>query len=128
MRSQDALSIVKKENPKLIFLDIQMLGMSGLDVLKEIKKIDKSIRVVMLTVVSDEATKQNAKELGADDFVTKPFMSEHLEEVAYSKITELIKERPPEKPKILVVGDEEEVYTHLPDLFQSILYAKLILH
>lgn len=114
--ADDAIRIVNKEKPKLIFLDIRMHGKSGLEVLKEIKAIDKSIRVVMLTVVSDEATKQKARELGADDFVTKPFMSEHLEAVARKEITELIKEHQIQKPKILVVDDEEEMRTHLGNL------------
>lgn len=104
----DALKIVNKEKPKLIFLDIRMLGMSGLEVLKQIKALDNLIRVVMLTALSDEITKQKAKDLGADDFVAKPFMSEHLEEVARIEISEIIKERQIEKPRILVVDDEED--------------------
>jgi len=112
----DALKIITKEKPKLVFLDIRMMGMSGLDVLEEIKAIDKSIRVVMLTVMADEATKLKARELGADDFVTKPFMSEHLEEVASREIAELLRERQIQKPKILVVDDEEDVRTRLANL------------
>jgi CheY-like chemotaxis protein len=113
---QDALRIVNKEKPRLVFLDIRMMGMSGLEVLREIKTIDRTIKVVMLTVMADEATKRKAKELGADDFVTKPFMSEHLEEVARKEIAELMKERQIEKPKILVVDDEEDVRTRLVNL------------
>lgn len=114
--AEDAIKIVNREKPKLVFLDIRMHGKSGLDVLKEIKAIDKSIRVVMLTVVADEATKQKATDLGADDFVTKPFMSEHLEEVARKEIADLMKEHQIQKPKILVVDDEEEVRLHLGNL------------
>ncbi len=113
---QEALKIVSKEKPKLVFLDIRMMGMSGLEVLKEIKAIDSSIKVVMLTVMADEATKRKAKELWADDFVTKPFMSEHLEEVARKEIAELVRMRQIEKPKILVVDDEEDVRTRLVNL------------
>jgi CheY-like chemotaxis protein len=114
--ADEAIEKVKQEKPKLVFLDIRMTGRSGLDVLKEIKSIDKSIRVVMLTVVSDEATKQKAKELGADDFVTKPFMSDHLEEVARREIAELMNELKVPKPMILVVDDEEEARTYLGNI------------
>ena len=93
---QDALTIVKEDSPGLVFLDIRMLGMSGLEVLKEIKKIDPKTKVVMLTVLDDEKTKREAKRLGADDFVTKPFLSDHLEEVARKQISELIKEGSPD--------------------------------
>jgi len=113
---QDALRIVNKEKPKLVFLDIRMMGMSGLEVLKEIKAVDSSIKVVMLTVMADEATKRKAKELGADDFVIKPFMTEHLEEVARKEIAELVRMRRIEKPKILVVDDEEDVRIRLTNL------------
>lgn len=114
--ADEAIEKVKQEKPKLVFLDIRMTGRSGLEVLKEIKTIDKSIRVIMLTVVSDEATKQKARELGADDFVTKPFMSDHLEEVARKEIAELMKELQVPKPRILVVDDEEEARTYLGKL------------
>lgn len=114
--ADDAMKIVTREKPKLVFLDIRMQGKSGLEVLKEIKAIDKGIRVVMLTVVADEATRQKARELGADDFVSKPFMSDHLEEVARREIADLMKARQIPKPKVLVVDDEEEVRTHLGNL------------
>ncbi len=92
---QDALELVKKEKPKIVFLDIRMLGMSGLEVLKEIKKIDKTTKVIMVTVMDDENTRNEAKKLGADEFITKPFMSDYLEEVVAKQINELIKgERP----------------------------------
>lgn len=96
---KDALSLVKKENPKVVFLDIRMLGMSGLEVLEQIKKIDKFTKVIMLTVVDDIETKQKARELGADDFITKPFVSDHLEEVVNREVSLLIKEQEDAKGK-----------------------------
>lgn len=112
----DALRIFAKEKPGLIFLDIKMTGMSGLDVLKQIKQQNKSVKVVMLTVMADALTKEKAKELGADDFVTKPFMTDHLEAVARKEIADLIRERQIQRPKILVVDDEEDVRTRLAKL------------
>lgn len=112
----DALKIFAKEKPGLIFLDIKMLGMSGLDVLKKIKEQDKTVKVVMLTVMADTQTKFKAKELGADDFVTKPFMTDHLEAVARKEIGDLIRERQIQRPRILVVDDEEDVRTRLANL------------
>lgn len=76
-----ALSIVKKEKPRIVFLDIRMLGMSGLEVLTEIKKMDSSIKVIIITVLDDDQTRQEAVKLGADEFVTKPFASDNLEEI-----------------------------------------------
>jgi DNA-binding response OmpR family regulator len=92
---RDALGLVKKEKPKIVFLDIRMLGMSGLEVLKEIKRIDKNTKVIMVTVMDDEKTKSQAKKSGADDFVAKPFMSDYLEAVVAKQVNELVKEECP---------------------------------
>jgi len=107
---QSAISIVEKEKPKVVLLDIRMLGMSGLEVLKEIKKIDNSIKVIMVTIMDDEKTKSGAKKLGADDFVTKPFISDQLEEIVMREIAEII------KPRILVVDDEVDVVERLSNI------------
>ena len=122
---KDALEIVKKENPKLIFLDVRMLGMTGLEVLKEIKAYDKTIKVVMLTVSNDTFTKSKALELGADQYITKPFMSDHLEEVARKEITDLLKERHVEEPSILVVDDEEDVREKMSELISRHFTCKV---
>jgi two-component system response regulator (stage 0 sporulation protein F) len=95
---QEALALVKKEKPKIIFLDIRMLGMSGLEVLKEIKKIDDSAKVIMVTVVDDDKTRKEAKDLGADEFIVKPFISDYLEEVVRRQVAELMDSTPKEKP------------------------------
>jgi two-component system response regulator (stage 0 sporulation protein F) len=91
----DALALVRKEKPKIIFLDIRMLGMSGLEVLKEIKAIDKNIKVIMVTVMDDDQTRRQAAALGADEFITKPFMSDYLEEVVRRHVAELVNGTPP---------------------------------
>ena len=90
---QEAVGLVKKERPRIVFLDINMPGMSGLEALKEIKKIDSSIKVIMLTVMDDERTRLEAARLGADEFITKPFATDYLEEVVTSKIGELLREK-----------------------------------
>jgi len=90
---QEALSIVKSDKPGIVFLDIRMLGMSGLEVLREIKKITPAAKVIMVTVLDDEATRAEAKSLGADEFVTKPFNSDYLEELVRKEVEELIREK-----------------------------------
>jgi len=89
---RSALSIIKKEKPRIVFLDIRMLGISGLEVLQEIKKLDNSIKVIMVTVLDDDKVRDQAKKLGADEFVTKPFISENLEEIVRRQVGEIIKE------------------------------------
>ena len=89
---QEALAVVKKEKPKVIFLDIRMLGMSGLEVLKEIKKLDQHAKVNIVSVQDDEQTKEEAKKLGADEFIRKPFVSDYLREVVRRQVAELLPE------------------------------------
>ena len=84
--AQKALGILHKEKINVVFLDIIMPNVNGLDFLKEIKAFNKDIAVFMVSVQSDEATRQKARELGADGFVSKPFEHEHLHELIMQKV------------------------------------------
>lgn len=68
-----AVEKAKLEKPDLILLDIILPGMSGLDILKEIKESDetKDIKVVMLTNFGTDANVAKAVELGSDDYLMK---------------------------------------------------------
>jgi len=79
-----ALSEIKIKKPKVILLDERMRGMDGLMVLKKIKELDSSIKVVMLTVVVDEDILKEAQKLGACDYLSKPFDLEKLEALVLS--------------------------------------------
>ena len=114
----DALSITKKEKPGVVFLDIKMLGMSGFEVLKEIKALDRNIKVIMVTALDNEKTRQEAKKLGADKFVTKPFNSDDLEKLVTEEVEDLM------RPKILIVDDEEDVVRSL----SNFLFKKFNCH
>lgn len=70
---QIALETYKKEEPDLILLDIMMPELSGYDVLKEIRRNDPVTPILMLTAKSEEIDKILGLELGADDYITKPF-------------------------------------------------------
>ena len=65
-------------HPHLMFLDIGLPGMSGIDVLKEVKQKDPSVRVIMITGQTEDELMRQARILGADDYVTKPFTLEYL--------------------------------------------------
>ena len=86
-----ALAIVKNDKPDIVFLDIRMRGISGLDVLEKIKGIDKAIKVIMLTIHEEKEIMDKAMSLGADEYITKPFRVDYLEEVVIKKVNELMK-------------------------------------
>jgi DNA-binding NtrC family response regulator len=73
-----ALKQVKSAVPDLVLLDMRLPGMDGLKILEEVKKIDKSIIVIMLTAYGDVKGAVNAMKLGAFDYLTKPFDNEEL--------------------------------------------------
>lgn len=91
---QEALDIVNKDKPNIILLDISMKGLNGLEVLEKVKAIDKNIKVIMITVHGEQETIDQAKALGADEYIIKPFKVSYLQEVVIKKIQELLKETP----------------------------------
>jgi DNA-binding response OmpR family regulator len=74
----DGLERALKDSPDLIVLDVMMPRMSGLDVCKQLKAKRPSIPIIMLTARGQEVDKVVGLELGADDYVTKPFSIREL--------------------------------------------------
>lgn len=75
-----ALEIIQKENPKLVFLDVMMPKMNGMEVCRRVKKeLDlKDVCIVLLTAKGQELDRQRGQEVGADVYMTKPFDPEVL--------------------------------------------------
>src|SRR5882724_12119153 len=74
----DGLEQALKNSPDLVILDVMMPRMSGLDVCKQLKAKRPSIPIIMLTARGQEVDKVVGLELGADDYVTKPFSIREL--------------------------------------------------
>jgi DNA-binding NtrC family response regulator len=70
---EDALRLVREEQPDLVLLDIQLPGIGGIDVLGKIKDHDEDIIVIMVTANSGLENAVNAMRLGAYDYISKPF-------------------------------------------------------
>ncbi len=68
----EALRLLEHDPPQLIFLDIKMPGLNGMDVLKRIHKDQKDIEVVIITATDQEKTEEDAKALGVIDYLKKP--------------------------------------------------------
>jgi len=75
---QDGLTMVDRENPDLVFLDIKMPGMDGLEVLQRIKAANETVPVVMISGHATVTTAVDATKLGAFDFIEKPLASERV--------------------------------------------------
>jgi len=70
-----ALEIIQKENPKLVFLDVMMPKMNGMEVCRRVKKELElnDVFIVLLTAKGQELDRQRGQEVGADVYMTKPF-------------------------------------------------------
>src|SRR4026207_779753 len=77
-----ALDIVEHEHPDIVLLDVGLPGVDGFEVLRQIRAFS-DVPVLMLTARDDAMDKVKGLELGADDYVTKPF--NHLELMARVK-------------------------------------------
>jgi len=72
-----ALSLARTEKPDLVILDLGLPQMDGLDVTRELRK-SSDVPIIMLTARGEESDKLVGLELGADDYVTKPFSPKEL--------------------------------------------------
>ena len=75
---QDGLDKALSENPDLILLDVMLPKMNGFDVCKAIRAQGSSVPVIILTAREEESDKVLGLEIGADDYITKPFSMREL--------------------------------------------------
>jgi DNA-binding response OmpR family regulator len=108
---REGLRRALEEAPDLIILDIMLPGMNGLEVCRELRQKKANIPVIMLTAKSEEADKVVGLEIGADDYITKPFSVREL--LARIK-AHLRREKmePRNVPKTFAFGDVEVDFVH----------------
>lgn len=75
---QSALSMLSQDKPDLVCLDIMMPGMNGFDVCRRIREMDARLPVLFISAKSEETDVVIGLELGADDFIRKPFTTGEL--------------------------------------------------
>ncbi|MBF0490393.1 MAG: response regulator [Candidatus Omnitrophica bacterium] len=81
-----ALEIISTENPDLVLLDVRMEEMTGVDVLRHLRKTNQTTRVIMVSGVEDPETINEAKALGVLGYVHKPLVLEELEKIVLSEL------------------------------------------
>jgi two-component system, OmpR family, alkaline phosphatase synthesis response regulator PhoP len=77
---EDALEIISGEKPQLVFLDVMMPKMNGMEVCRRVKKelALNEVYIVLLTAKGQEIDRQRGQEVGADVYMTKPFDPETI--------------------------------------------------
>jgi len=69
----EALEILPRFAPDLIIMDMKMPGMNGIETLRQIRTLNKNVRVIMMTAYGDAENVQQAQELGVNYYLNKPF-------------------------------------------------------
>jgi two-component system, chemotaxis family, chemotaxis protein CheY len=75
---EEAVSNFLKEQPEIILLDINMPVKDGLEALKEIRNINKTVKIIMLTAEAEQSAVMSALADGADNYLIKPFDDDSL--------------------------------------------------
>jgi len=132
--AETCLNKIHKKKPDLLILDLMLPGMSGLDLCKEIRadKTLKNLAIIMLTAKGEEVDRIIGFELGADDYVTKPFSVRELilrVKVILKKQTESV-----ESNELVEFGpiklnlDAHEVLINNDEIVLTVLEFKLLKH
>lgn len=87
---KEAIGAIAASKPDIVLLDIKMPVMDGMETLKNIRKLDDTIKVIMVTAIEDADTAEEAKHRGASEYITKPLLLEQLERTVLT-IAEQIK-------------------------------------
>jgi DNA-binding response OmpR family regulator len=82
----EALQRVENERPDLVLLDVGLPGLGGLDVLQRLRRDHPRVPVVMLTGLNDEAQARRTLQMGAVDYIGKPFDLGHLSRVVLAAL------------------------------------------
>ena len=102
------LAVVAADPPDLVVLDLMMPGVDGLEVCRRLRRTTPLLPIVMLTALGEEADRVAGLEVGADDYLTKPFSPRELVLRVRSVLRRtgvVVGDEPP--PALLVDGDLE---------------------
>ena len=83
---REALSLIADNNPDLVLLDVRMEEMTGLEVLRELRKNNNPIKVIMVTGVEEEEVIKEANALGVISYIHKPLILEELEKIVLAEL------------------------------------------
>ena len=103
-RGDQAIEAVKKHRPGLILLDVMLPGSSGYDICRKLRTAQNHTPILMLTAKGQEMDKVIGLELGADDYVTKPFGLRELLARIHALLRRSGASPAPEEPDTFQIG------------------------
>ena len=107
LNGEDAIRSIKDQNPDLILLDWMLPDISGIEVCRNLKRINllKNIPIIMITAKGEEEDKLKGFKTGADDYVTKPFSQKEL----IARVNALLKRAKPNAVEDVVIFEDLKV-------------------
>ena len=102
---EDGLEKAQSEKPDLILLDVMLPKMNGFDVCRTLRKGRNNVPVVILTAREEETDKVLGLEIGADDYITKPFSMRELIARVGANIRRTVMSAPAAEGTMTVAGD-----------------------
>ena len=109
LNGQEAIKQCESKTFDLIFMDMQMPVMNGLDATREIRALGHRLPIVALTANAFDTDKENCFKAGMDDFLTKPVKQEHIREIIKKLMRENKAERDFGQLRVLLVDDDDDV-------------------
>ncbi|MBY8913187.1 response regulator transcription factor [Bacillus sp. YC2] len=121
---EEALEHAEKEKPDLIVLDVMLPKLDGIDVCKQLRQQKMMVPILMLTAKDEEFDKVLGLELGADDYMTKPFSPREVNArvkaiLRRADISSLPHDRDGEKDGQIVIGELKILPDHYEAYFKS---------
>lgn len=109
----NALPFIEKNLPRLVLMDLQLPGMSGLEILKSIRAKLMPTPVVIITASDSELTEMSCLIAGANDYLAKPIRS--------SVLVERIKRQMSKKDKVIEVPTKTKIQPYLREIDHSLI-------
>ena len=106
-----AMDVFRSTTPRVVILDLRLPGRSGQDICREIKRQSPTVPILVLSAASDVVDKVLLLELGADDYVTKPFSPRELLARVRAAVRRL--NQAPEKRELYSFDDVEVNFTKM---------------
>ena len=104
-KGKDGVQLARTHNPDAVILDLMLPDINGYAVCEELRRVSAFVPIVMLTARSQETDKIRGLDVGADDYVTKPFSVNEL--IARMRAILRRASRPSATPEVLSIGDAQ---------------------
>ena len=104
-RGDEALQVYRREQPQLILLDLMLPGLDGIEVCKQVRAVSH-VPIIMVTARVEEIDRLLGLELGADDYICKPFSPREVVARVKAVLRRARATRAPEQAKSLVIDEE----------------------